>query len=182
MTGDEGLLTQAGTVLRANGFSVTAEHLVEADSGWVLAENELFIVAVVAGSDLLELRRLESFAVPELIDRLKRAEGVGGKRWDAYLVLLGRRAGDASDEARHLVAIEYNTRGVRRLVAVGVEPTEESVRGVLRPFMPLPPPTPGGLADALQDLAEQLTLNGVEPDDAHRMVAAFQDTGHLSDV
>ncbi len=182
MNGDEGLLSTASSVLRQNGFAVMAEHLHEADSGWVLAESDLFIVAVVAGPDLDELRRLESFAAPELINRLIHTEGVGGKRWDAYLVLLARRAGDAADEAPELVAIEYNTRGVRRLVAVGVDATEENVRRVLRPFMPLPPPTPGGLADAFQDLTEQLAVNGVDADDARRMVAAFQDRGHLNDV
>lgn len=143
---------------------------------------DLFIVAVVAGPDPGELRRLESFAAPELIRRLSQSKGVGGKRWDAYLVLLARLAGEAADEARELVAIGYNTRGVRRLVAVGVEPTEDNVRSVLRPFMPLPAPAPGGLADAFEDLAEQLALNGVDSDDARRMVAAFQDRGHLSDV
>jgi hypothetical protein len=182
MSVDGGLLAIASDVLRQNEFSVMSEHLHGADTGWVLAENDLFIVAVAAGPDLDELRRVESFAAPELIERLSQSEGVGGKRWDAYLVLIASSTIDAPDDAKELVAIEYNTRGVRRLVAVGVEPTEEDVRRVLRPFMPLPPPLPGGLSDAFQDLSEQLVLNGVESEDAHRTVAAFQDRGHLNDV
>jgi hypothetical protein len=148
----------------------------------VLAESDLFIVAVAAGPNLEELRRLESFAAPELLRRLSEAENVGGKRWDAYLVLIARHAANAPDEAKELVAIGYNTRGVRRIVAVGVEPTDEELRRVLRPFLPLPTPTPGGLADAFDDLAEQLALNGVEPEEARRIVTAFQDRGHLGDV
>ncbi len=182
MSVDGGLLAIASAVLRHNKFSVMSEHLHGADTGWVLAENDLFIVAVAAGPDLDELRRVESFAAPELIERLSQSEGVGGKRWDAYLVLIASSTIDAPADAKELVAIEYNTRGVRRLVAVGVEPTEEDVRRVLRPFMPLPVPPPGGLSDAFQDLSEQLVLNGVESEDAQRMVAAFQDRGHLNDV
>ncbi len=85
-------------------------------------------------------------------------------------------------DASQLVDMEYDTRGVRRLIAVAVEPTDDDIRRVLRPFIPLPPPAPGGLSDAFTDLREQLVLNGVGDEDARRVVSAFQVKGHLRDV
>ncbi len=176
------LLAAASSILRQNHFDVQSESLEGAETGWLLAESELFIVAVAAAEDLRGLREVEAFAVPELIERLRSAEGVGGKRWDAYLVLMSSLGTDDPGDARQLVEIEYNTRGVRRLVALAVEPTDDDIRRVLRPFVGLPAPAHGGLADAFTDLEEQLVLNGVDEADAHRIVVAFQDKGHLNDV
>lgn len=177
-----GLLVEAARVLSENGFAVINEPLDGADTAWVLAENDLFIVAVAAAQDVDDLRRVESFAAPELIDRLSASRDVGGKRWDAYLVLVSPRDIDEPSDTRGLVDMEYNTHGVRRLVSVAVEPTKEDLRRVLRPFIPLPPPTPGGLDDAFDDLREQLVVNGVEEPEAERIVRVFQDRGHLDDV
>ena len=147
-----------------------------------LAESELFIVAVVAASTLAELRQIESLAAPELIGRLGGSAGIGGKRWDAYLVLICGQDADEPEEARAVVDIQYDTLGVRRLVAVGVEPTSNDLRGVLRPFLPLPRASPESLVDAFDGLEEQLVLNGVDEIEARHIVAAFQDRGHLNDV
>lgn len=176
------LLAAAGSVLRQNRFDVQQEALQGAGAGWLLAESELFIVAVAAAENLEELREVESFAAPELVERLRSAERLGGKRWDAYLVLMASLSADAPEDARQLVDIEYNTRGVRRLVAVAVEPTEDDLRRVLRPFISLPAPVSGGLSDAFADLEQQLVINGVDEVEAHRVVVAFQEKGHLSDV
>jgi len=161
---------------------VRQEALQGAGAGWLLAESELFIVAVAAAESLEELREVESYAAPELVERLRSAEGLGGKRWDAYLVLMASLNADAPEDARQLVDIEYNTRGLRRLVAVAVEPTEDDLRRVLRPFISLPTPVSGGLSDALADLEQQLVVNGVDEVEAHRVVVAFQEKGHLGDV
>ena len=139
-------------------------------------------MAVAAAESLEELREVESYAAPELVERLRSAEGLGGKRWDAYLVLMASLNADAPEDARQLVDIEYNTRGLRRLVAVAVEPTEDDLRRVLRPFISLPTPVSGGLSDALADLEQQLVVNGVDEVEAHRVVVAFQEKGHLGDV
>jgi hypothetical protein len=176
------LLATATDVLRQQGFTVTTESLDGVETGWALAESELFILAVAAARDLEGLRQVESLAAPELIGRLGPSAGIGGKRWDAYLVLICGEDADTPDEARALVDIQYDTLGVRRLVAVGVEPTGEDIRGVLRPFLPLPPPSPEGLTDAFEGLQEQLVLNGVDESESQRIVAAFQDRGHLNDV
>lgn len=182
MSAAEEMLTTASALLRQSGFAVMKEHLHGASAGWVLAESDLFIVAVVAAEDLRDLREVESFAAPELIQRIEQADGVGGKRWDAYLVLLASRDAKAHEDARELVTIGYDTRGMRRMVAVGVEPTKTNISNVLRPFLPLPEPPSGGLSDAFRDLSEQLILNGIDDEDARRVVAAFQDRGHLNDV
>jgi hypothetical protein len=175
------LLAAASSVLRQNDFDVLSETLQGADTAWLLAESELFIVAVAAALDLDELRAVEAFAASELIERLSSAEGIGGKRWDAYLVLMASQDFDPGDASRR-ADIEYNTRGVRRLVAVAVEPTGEDIRRVLRPFIALPAPAHDGVADAFVDLEEQLVLNGVGEDDAGRIVLAFRERGHLGDV
>lgn len=175
------LLGVARDVLASNGFNVKSEPLEGTTSDWVLAESDLFIVAVAAAGDLQGLREVESFAAPELIERIS-TQGSGGKRWDAYLVLVTNRAATQPDDARALVDMEYDTRGVRRLVEVAVEPTMDDLRRVLRPFMPLPPAAEEGATDAFADLTEQLVLNGVVEGDASRIVAAWQTKGNLDDV
>jgi hypothetical protein len=106
---------------------------------------------------------------------------VGAKKWDAYLVLLAEEIIDDPVQTRQLVELQYNTRGVRRLVATGVS-DRASIAYVLRPFLPLPRPVPGGLSDSLSGLTDQLVLNGIERDKAERYVAAFAQTGNLDDV
>jgi hypothetical protein len=180
--GSSALLSAAGSVLRENGFDVGTELLEGTDSGWLLAESELFVVGVAAATDLERLREVEAFAAPQLIQRLSPEHGVQGKRWDAYLVLMATRSADEPNDARKLIEIEYDTRGLRRLVAVAVEPTSGDIRRVLRPFIPLPEPAPDGLTDAYADLRDQLVVNGVEDDEATRLVAFFKDWRHLDDV
>lgn len=180
--GTADLLATATTILRQHEFAVSTESLQGVEQGWALAESELFVIAVATAPDLKGLRDVESVAAPELIGRLGANEALGGKRWDAYLVLICSEGADRPAEARTLADIEYDTHGVRRLVAVGVEPTSEDIRRVLRPFLPLPPPSPEGLAGAFEGLQEQLVLNGVADAEARRIVAAFQDRGDLSHV
>jgi hypothetical protein len=175
------LLLTATDVLREQGFAVTTES-IHGSTSWALAESELFIIAIATASDLNGLREVESLAAPELIERLGAGASIGGKRWDAYLVLVCGEAVDKPDDARALVDMQYDTLGVRRLVAAGVEPTNEDMRRVLRPFLPLPPPSPEALTDAFEGLREQLVVNGVDEPEAKRVVAAFLDRGHLNDV
>lgn len=179
--GNQGdLLDAASEVLQGNGFEVKSEGLRGTSFDWVLAESDLFVVAVTAAQDLAGLREVESFAVPELLERVAKSEA-GAKRWDAYLVLVTSTEATEPDDARALVDIEHDTRGVRRLVEVALEPTPDELRRVLRPFMPLPPAAEEGLASAFDDLEEQLVVNGVAADAAHRVVAVWQDRGHLNE-
>jgi hypothetical protein len=89
---------------------------------------------------------------------------------------------DEPEDARELVNIEYDTHGVRRLVASAVDATEDDIRRVLRPFIPLPAPSGEGLKDAFSELREQLVLNGIDRNDAREFVEAFRDREHLNDL
>jgi hypothetical protein len=174
------LLDEADAVMREVGFSTQFGVFSSADTPWLLAEDEFFLVAVIASGTLEAAQRAESFAAAELLDRLD-ARNVGAKRWDAYMVLLLEESVDDAERTREVAELQYNTRGVRRLVAAGVT-DRESLAVALRPFLPLPRPEPGGLSDALADMADQLTLNGVDPEKSPRYVAVFAQTGSLDDV
>lgn len=180
--GQPDLLAAATALLKANGFDVVNEPLAGAGAGWVLAESDLFVVAVAAAGDFDGLRHLESLAAPELLKRLNATTDLGAKRWDAYLVLMASRELDEAADATFAADMTYDTRGLRRLVAASVQPTDEGLRRVLRPFMPLPTPAPQGLPDPYQDLEEQLVVNGVGSEQAHLVVTAFRNQGHLEDV
>lgn len=174
------LLRDAEAILGDAGFETRHEAIPEAASPWLLAENEFFVIAVVAAATLAEARRIEAFAAAELLRRVSSLD-VGGKRWDAYLVILCEELVSDPDATRQLVALQYDMRGVRRLVATGVTDRGPVVEA-LRPFLPLPPPMPGGLSDAFSALVDQLVLNGVEREKADRYVSVFAETGGLDEV
>src|SRR4051794_11522839 len=90
----EGILEAAERVLDEAQFAV-AFDLLEGRP-WLLAENELFAIAVLAGDSLAELAEVEPLAVRALLDRLGGL-GSGAKRWDAYLILLTPQRWDAID-------------------------------------------------------------------------------------
>lgn len=174
------LLAVAGALLSTAGFSTRTEPL-DGVGDWLLAEDSHFIIGLVAGATLQDVLRAEAFASPKLANQVAR-RGVGAKRWDAYLVLLAEEDEDSPEGITDLVELQHNTRDVRRLVSVGVPPAAEEVRDVLRPFLPLPRPSAGGVADALSALTQQLIVNGIDEDVAKRYVATFGQTGTLDDV
>lgn len=173
------LLSEAARVLQGNDFAVVSELLegTEAETQWVLAESDLFIIAVVAAQDLSELRKVEAWAAPGLVERITQRQA-GSKRWDAYLVLMTQGTVD-DDDARKLVDLEYDTKGVRRVVAVDMEPTNADVRRVLQPFLPLGEHSGAELQDAFRDLEDQLVVHGVDSTEAQEMVAMFRSQGDL---
>lgn len=174
------LLRDAEAVLGDMGFETRHEAIPDAAAAWLLAENEFFVIAVVTAPTLSEARRIEAFAAAELVRRVSSLD-LGGKRWDAYLVILCEELVSDPDETRELVALQYDMRGIRRLVATGVT-DRGPVADALRPFLPLPPAMPGGLSDASSALVDQLALNGIERDKAEQYVAVFAETGGLDEV
>jgi hypothetical protein len=179
------LLEVAGVVLSRAGFRVRMEPLGEEGWSWLLAEDDLFAIAVLAGESLAELRAIESEACGEILDRLGGTKG-GPKRWDAYLVFLTPQRWTAVDD-RERMEFAYDTRGIRRLIGAQVVAgedgdVEDPVAGVLRPFLPLADPIGTGLADLDQALGEALVLNGIDEDRAPRYVEAFRTRGNLEDV
>ncbi len=177
---DDPLLSDAEAALTDANFATRREYISEAEAPWLLAEDQFFMIAIVASRTLAEVKRLEAFAAAELLRRVT-TPAVGAKRWDAYLVMLTEEIVDDPVETRQLVELQYDTRGVRRLVATGV--TDRTLLAdALRPFLPLPRPVAGGLSDGLTDMREQLAVNGIERDKADRYVATFAETGTLDDV
>jgi hypothetical protein len=174
------LLRDAEAVLISAGFLTLHEYVSEVTTPWLLAENEFFVIAIVVAPTLTDAERIESFAAAELLQRVS-ARDVGGKRWDAYLVVLCEEPVNDPEATRRLVKLQYEMRGVRRLVATGVTDSGP-VREALRPFLPLPPPMPGGVADAFSALVDQLTLNGIDQAKAELYVAAYAESGSLDEV
>ena len=101
---------------------------------------------------------------------------LGAKRWDAYLILL---ASGGSDERgrRAVLDLQYNTRALRRIVALGVAADEDAVVSAPSTFMPLPDPPSGGLTAAFDDLIEQLVVNGIDRYRAHAAITAYRKSG-----
>jgi hypothetical protein len=176
------LLATASKVLTNSGFTVSTEQLPGTEADWVVAENDLFVLAVVAGVDVDHMRTLESIAVPELIERVTSNTESGGKRWDTYVVLVSPTDTASPDAIRHLRAIEANTRGARRLTALSARPTVEDVTRVLSPFVPIREAAESVLSDAHDELRAQLVLFGVNSAEADRAVDTYRKSGTLNDA
>ena len=179
------LLETAGVVLGRAGFTVQIESLGEKGWRWLLAEDDFFAIAVIAGGSLAELRTIESEAAGEILARLGGTKG-GPKRWDAYLVFLTPQRWTAVDD-RERMEFAYDTRGIRRLIGAQVVAPEdgdieEPVAGVLRPFLPLDDPIGTALPDLDHALEASLVLNGADEGRAAAYVEAFRAKGHLEDV
>ena len=180
-TYDPALLALAHRVLRQRGFRTREGVLRDlGDTPWLLAESDEFVVAVVAGRSLLDLELLETHAAPELGELLASGD-LGAKRWDAYLVLMA--SGDSGARGnREVVDLQYNTRALRRIVALGVSADEDAVLGVLSTFMPLPEPRAGGLTSAFDELIDQLVINGIEHERAEAAVEEYRREAHTNDA
>jgi hypothetical protein len=152
---------------------------------WLLAENPLFAIAVLAGESLDDLKEIENLASESLLNRLGGVAS-GAKRWDVYLVFVTPQRWASLDD-RERMEFEYNTRGIRRLVGAQVVPSdegdiEEPIAGVLRPFLPLSEPIGSALDDLDNALADALVVNGIDQERATQYVAAFRARGDLEDV
>ena len=172
---DTALLAQARRLLATSGFRVQEGPIPGTqDSTWVLAESEAFILAVVPASSPDDLAELEAYAATALSEAVSAAE-VGAKRWDAYLVLLSS-GGENQRGSRTITGIQYNTRSLRRLVQLGVPPEPSAVRRALSTFLPLPDLQAGAPSSALDDLLEQLVVNGADRHAAASSIAEFRAT------
>lgn len=176
------VLGVAAQVLRAQEFDVSTQLLSGSGVDWLLAENEFFVLAVVASPSISGLRELEAKAVPELVQRVATPGIAGGKRWDAYVVFVSPMSPESPADIRELQEMGGNTKGVRRLVSVATLPTVEHVERALRPFVPIRTADSVSLSDPYAELTSQLVLNAVDADDARRAVEAYRATGSLDDV
>lgn len=176
------LLEVAALVLRDADCRLRVHRLPQGPE-FLLAENAYFILAVVASGSPRDIIEVERRVANELTALSSRSD-VGPKRWDLYLVILAPRDAEESRElARDVYRITYDTQHLRRIAVLDVEPTLESLRDALRPFLPtLAPDTAQPLGDALTELESALVKHSIEPDKAARAVAAFRRSRTLDDV
>lgn len=178
---DTELLEPATRLLLDEGFAVDE---VSHDAGdFLLFENRFFIVALAATATLSDLLRAEPIVDAYLRRRLAEAD-VGPKIWDAYLVLITQeRALDEGAGLHPLFAINYDTKGLRRIARTGVEPTTAGVRGALAPFVePLMLAGAGLPFDSLEAFESALVSEGVVPELARRAIGIFTQGGRLEDA
>jgi hypothetical protein len=172
----------ARDILTEAGYAVRAEPIPGTKDEWLLAENDLFALALVAGKDTRRLRELDSLVAPHLIEQMD-SRTVGAKRWDLYLVLLSAMGSEQAG-APELVELQYDTKGLRRVVAVDIDVGAgniEDMTRALQPFLPLPDVPRAGLTDALLEMVDQLEVNGIDRSAATKYVNRFSDTGGLDD-
>jgi hypothetical protein len=178
VSADPNLLAVVRRVLSQHNFRVQETRLDGLDDiAWLLAESESFVLGVAAGQTLDDLLVLEGYVAAALGELIQGSE-LGAKRWDSYVVLLA-----SSDKDRRgspeVVRLQYNTRSLRRLVALGTAAHEDAVAAALATFMPLPRPPPGGLPSAFNELVAQLVINGIPEDRAASVVGDYRSTGGI---
>jgi hypothetical protein len=168
------LLEEASTVL---GSTFEVRHgSLSMGAPWLLAENAWFLLGVVAGTTLEDLRVLEDFAADEL-GELASDDELGAKRWDTHLVLLAAQDIDVGSGA-DAAAIQNDLRAMRRIIATGVAAEPRRLQAALASFLPLPASSTTTAAP-LAELEAALVINGVAEEDAALAVAAFQQSGDL---
>jgi len=180
---NDNLLGTAAMILRNSGYVTKLITVPELTASLLLAENQNFLLASAAAPTLAEMLRMEKSASIEVANLVARAVA-GPKQLDTYLVLL---TPDQSPEDKQTVAalfaINYNTRYLRRLVNVGISPTEDSLRRALKTFLPPPRVTEFAKeSDPLAHLEKELLRHGITIDDAADAVASFRATGLLYHV
>lgn len=170
---DLAILSEASRILEASGFTVRFSNLTDARLPWLLAENDLFAVAIVATRVLDDLVKLEPHAVHVLANRIRHG---GPKRWDAYLLLMARH--DKESRGTSVVReMQYDTSSLRRMVSLGVEGDEDSIRRALRPFLPLPRPADAVFRSSVDSLLDELVLQGIDRNHALQAMQAFEASG-----
>ncbi len=172
------LLRNCASQLREARYEVAEESLAGAERPWLVAENAWFAIGVIVGQTVEELRELESLAVESLLARVATVDA-SPKRWDMYLLMLAADEAAGAADKNLVATFRYNTHGLRRLVAHGVEGDADKVAWALRPFLPLPEGSDAGLDDPFAALESDLVLRGVEPSTASRYVGEFRATGEV---
>lgn len=172
------VLSIARRLLERTGFLVE-ERAIDGrdDATWLLAESEYFVLGVAAGQTFDDLLVLEGF-LADALGKIISGDALGAKRWDSYVVLLATSDADQRGTPS-VVQLQYNTRSLRRLVALGVGGHEDAVAAALATFLPLPSPPAGGLPSAFDDLVSQLALNGVPEEQAAAAVTSYRATGNV---
>jgi len=180
---DSELVRTVSALLRAQGFSLSSLDLADDGGRLLLAENELFVLGLGVTATLDDLLALHPIAASALIE-VVHDRAVGAKQWDVYLVLLTPEEIPEDGEAfQRLAAINYDTSGVRRIARAGVGADVDSIETAMRTFLPLPQSLDETqLPDPLDQLEDEIALQGVSGEDSARAIRVFRLTRSLQDV
>jgi hypothetical protein len=173
------LLDAGRALLEARGFTTRPGIVPSTDTAWLLAENDYFVIALVAVDEFATLVDLEPEAGLALMQLLRQAPP-SAKTWDAYLVLMSATDASSPEDATAAIDIEHSLRGLRRVVVTGVLDGADVV-DALQPFLPLPPIGDGLTRGVLEDLQAELVTNGIPSEVAALRIQQFQAQGALND-
>jgi hypothetical protein len=178
---DDELLALARTILIDEDFVV--EDATADGVRLLLAENRYFVLAVVTAATISQIVIAEGWAEEFLVGRLRSAD-IGPKLWDAYLILLTQeRLPERGDATRDLFQINYDTRGVRRMVHSGVFPRLADVRNALTPFVaPIELDDPAIATSAFDSFIESLVARGIDREVAVRALTASRQGADIADA
>lgn len=175
-------LRLAEEILRRASF---ATSWIELSGKWriLVAENDYFVLGVAAAPTLRDLLSAEEALSVTFVNQLAD-RAAGPKQWDAYLVLMTPELLSGSKEATsELVALNYDTRYLRRLAHVGVQAAANSIESALRPFLPLPIGRDlESAVDPLSLLQAELPHFGVTPEKAAQAVENYRSAGTIDDA
>lgn len=178
---DAELLALARAVLVDEGYAV--EDVAEDGVPLILAENRYFVLGVVTAATIAQIVVAEGWAEEFLAARLRSAD-IGPKVWDAYLILLTQeRLPEGSSATQELFEINYDTRGIRRIVHTDVFPRLADVRNALTPFVaPIELDDPAIGSSAFESFVESLVARGIDREVAVRAVTAFRQGADIVDA
>lgn len=171
---DDELLELAQVVLESAGYATERSYVEGRDL--LLGENADNVLALASLVTVPQLLQWEPLVSRALSERLAEADA-GSKRWDAYIVLIC--AQQSSEELTDdLTEVTHNLRNLRRIVKVGVEPTNAGIARALRPLLPLPPPSSQStLIDPLERMRDLLERDGLDPQRVDEALEGFQILG-----
>jgi len=174
---DDELLELAEVVLKDVGYAIERRYvegreLLFAEN----ADNVLALASMVTIPQLLEWEPLVSRA---LSARLANTDA-GSKLWDAYIVLICAQQSD-EELTDDLTEVTHNLRNLRRIVKVGVVPTNAGIARALRPLLPLPPPSSQStLIDPLEQMRDLLERDRIDPQLVDEALEGFQILGRTA--
>lgn len=180
---DESLLGIVRELLSIEGFGIRDVEAPGSSLRILVAENRFFAAVVAALHTVESLLAAEDHALRFVTNSI-RDRGQTPKRWDAYLVLLTQQdSDDNSSSTRDLYSMSYDTHTARRVIHAGVEPTPESVRRALAPFVKPPSVSEQDISrDPLDLLSEELGSSDESIDLIRTAITAHRNGKEVSDV
>jgi hypothetical protein len=162
--------------LRIAGYSIGRWKLNAADFEGCVAENAYFALAFQPFETWDQLRLA---AKPAELEVGSRMRGGSTKVWDTYLLLACQETLRTPQQLDQCVAIEYDTKRMRKLVAWGAT-NLSVVDELVRPFLALERIQEiAQTRDPLKALGDKLIALGDDPQLVGRALTLFKETRSL---